>query len=73
MVYFSNIWCKSFFHPQGILQQFVDELFETLFTLDSDSSSIPIAIKYLFDFLDEEAAEHGLQDSNITHFWKSNM
>uniref|UniRef100_A0A8C5U2S9 Sema domain-containing protein n=1 Tax=Malurus cyaneus samueli TaxID=2593467 RepID=A0A8C5U2S9_9PASS len=37
----------------GTLQKFVDDLFETLFSTVHRGSALPLAIKYMFDFLDE--------------------
>ena len=57
---------------QTILHKFVDDLVTTIFFLNHDGSSLPLAIKYLFDFLDEQAAENGITDPAILHAWKSN-
>lgn len=56
---------------QTILHKFVDDLVTTVFMLDDDNS-LPLAIKYLFDFLDEQAYENGITDPAIIHAWKSN-
>lgn len=57
---------------QGTLQKFVDDLFETLFSTVHRGSSLPLAIKYMFDFLDEQADKHGIHDTDVRHTWKSN-
>ncbi|XP_038070797.1 plexin-A2-like [Patiria miniata] len=54
---------------KGILQQFVDELLETIFNGESD---VPLAVKYLFDFLDEQATSRSITNSDVAHAWKSN-
>ncbi|TKS76662.1 Plexin-A2 Semaphorin receptor OCT [Collichthys lucidus] len=56
----------------GTLQKFVDDLFETLFSTVHRGSSLPLAIKYMFDFLDEQADKHGIHDTDVRHTWKSN-
>jgi hypothetical protein len=33
---------------------------------------VPIAVKYLFDFLDELAEKHGIEDPETLHIWKTN-
>ena len=33
---------------------------------------LPLAIKYMFDFLDDEALYHGETDPEVVHIWKSN-
>ncbi|KAI2649591.1 Plexin-A2 [Labeo rohita] len=56
----------------GTLQKFVDDLFETLFSTVHRGSALPLAIKYMFDFLDEQADKHGIHDTDVRHTWKSN-
>jgi plexin A len=50
----------------------VDDLFETLFSTVCRGSALPLAIKYMFDFLDEQADKHGIHDMDVRHTWKSN-
>lgn len=58
--------------PQGTLQKFVDDLFETVFSTAHRGSALPLAIKYMFDFLDEQADQHQISDPDVRHTWKSN-
>lgn len=67
----ANLSVTSFF-SQGTLQKFVDDLFETLFSTVHRGSTLPLAIKYMFDFLDEQADKHGIHDTDVRHTWKSN-
>jgi len=57
---------------QGTLQKFVDDLFETIFSTAHRGSALPLAIKYMFDFLDEQADKHAISDADVRHTWKSN-
>lgn len=57
---------------QGTLQKFVDDLFETIFSTAHRGSALPLAIKYMFDFLDDQALQHGINDPEVVHTWKSN-
>lgn len=57
---------------QGTLQKFVDDLFETVFSTAHRGSALPLAIKYMFDFLDEQADQHQIHDADVRHTWKSN-
>lgn len=57
---------------QGTLQKFVDDLFETIFSTAHRGSALPLAIKYMFDFLDEQADKHSITDFDVRHTWKSN-
>jgi hypothetical protein len=43
----------------GAVQKFVDDLIETIFSTAHRGSALPLAIKYIFDFLDEQALFHG--------------
>ena len=52
------------------LQSFIDKLFESIFT--ADNSSLPAAVKYLFDLFDLAAHQHALTDPDVAHAWKSN-
>jgi len=61
------LWCVCFL--QCTLQQYVDDVFETILHVDC---SLPAAVKYLFDFLDNAAVQHGITDPEVTHMWKSN-
>lgn len=70
----SEIYLTRLLATKGTLQKFVDDLFETIFSArDSNSgASLPLAIKYMFDFLDDQAIMHGITDPETVHTWKSN-
>ncbi|XP_033988707.1 LOW QUALITY PROTEIN: plexin-A2-like [Trematomus bernacchii] len=68
----SEIYLTRLLATKGTLQKFVDDLFETLFSTVHRGSSLPLAIKYMFDFLDEQADKHGIHDQDVRHTWKSN-
>ena len=55
--------------PQGTLQKFVDDLFQVIL---STSRPVPLAVKYFFDLLDEQAQQHGISDQDTVHIWKTN-
>ena len=58
---------------QRILQDYVDSLFRTIFASPRvQTPQLPRAIKYLFDFLDQQAAEIGISDPEVLHTWKTN-
>ena len=50
----------------------MDDLFERIFSTAHRGSALPLAIKYMFDFLDDQALLHNIQDSEVVHTWKSN-
>ncbi|XP_072571219.1 plexin-A2-like [Paramormyrops kingsleyae] len=68
----SEIYLTRLLATKGTLQKFVDDLFETLFSTAHRGSTLPLAIKYMFDFLDEQADRHGIHDTDVRHTWKSN-
>ena len=68
----SEIYLTRLLATKGTLQKFVDDLFETIFSTAHRGSALPLAIKYLFDFLDDQAMNHGIMDEEVVHTWKSN-
>ncbi|CAL9704646.1 unnamed protein product [Knipowitschia caucasica] len=68
----SEIYLTRLLATKGTLQKFVDDLFETLFSTVCRGTALPLAIKYMFDFLDEQADGHGIHDMDVRHTWKSN-
>lgn len=54
---------------QGTLQKFVDDLFTAIL---STSRPVPLAVKYFFDLLDEQALQHNIADPETIHIWKTN-
>ena len=56
---------------QRILQPYVDDLIKVVFSSSSEKP-VPKAIKYLFDFLDLQAADMGISDPDVLHTWKTN-
>lgn len=55
--------------PQGTLQQFVDNFFHSVL---APGLAVPPAVKYFFDFLDEQAEKHDIKDEDTIHIWKTN-
>lgn len=58
----SEIYLTRLLATKGTLQKFVDDLFETIFSTAHRGSALPLAIKYMFDFLDDQALQHGISD-----------
>jgi len=54
---------------QGTLQQFVDDFFRSVLC---PGTVVPPAVKYFFDFLDEQALKHDNVDEETIHIWKTN-
>lgn len=55
----SEIYLTRLLATKGTLQKFVDDLFETIFSTNHRGSCLPLAIKYMFDFLDDQALNIG--------------
>ncbi|KAF9803702.1 hypothetical protein SFRURICE_012001 [Spodoptera frugiperda] len=68
----SEIYLTRLLATKGTLQKFVDDLFETIFSTAHRGSALPLAIKYMFDFLDDQALQHTISDPEVVHTWKSN-
>ncbi|XP_070491742.1 plexin-A4 [Chironomus tepperi] len=68
----SEIYLTRLLATKGAVQKFVDDLIETIFSTAHRGSALPLAIKYIFDFLDDQAMLHGITDPQVVHTWKSN-
>ncbi|XP_065211350.1 plexin-A1-like [Planococcus citri] len=68
----SEVYLTRLLATKSILQKFVDDLFETIFDAKREEKGPPLAIKYLFDFLDNQASLHGVTDPDVVHAWKNN-
>ncbi|TWW56358.1 Plexin-B1 Semaphorin receptor SEP [Takifugu flavidus] len=64
-----EIYLTRLLFMKGTLQKFVDDLFTAIL---STSRPVPLAVKYFFDLLDEQALQHGITDPEIIHIWKTN-
>ncbi|XP_063302873.1 plexin-B2 [Pelobates fuscus] len=65
----TEIYLTRLLSVKGTLQQFVDNFF--LAVLNSNQV-VPPAIKYFFDFLDEQAEKYEIKDEDTVHIWKTN-
>ncbi|XP_058873186.1 LOW QUALITY PROTEIN: plexin-B1 [Acipenser ruthenus] len=64
-----DIFLTRLLSMKGTLQKFVDDVFQAIL---NTSRPVPIAIRYFFDFLDEVAEKHGIEDKETVHIWKTN-
>ncbi|XP_062850780.1 plexin-B2a [Trichomycterus rosablanca] len=65
----TEIYLTRLFSMKGTLQQFVDDFFRSVLC---SGSAVPPAVKYFFDFLDEQAHKHDNVDEETIHIWKTN-
>ncbi|XP_018428111.1 PREDICTED: plexin-B3 [Nanorana parkeri] len=63
-----EIYLTRLLSMKGTLQKFVDDTFQAMLGVNRP---VPIAIKYIFDFLDEMAEKHEIGDAETVHIWKS--
>lgn len=63
----SEIYLTRLLSTKLTLQKFVDDLFETIFSTAHRGSALPLAIKYMFDFLDDQALQHGITDPEVRY------
>ncbi|XP_061617269.1 plexin-B2-like isoform X1 [Phyllopteryx taeniolatus] len=65
----TEIYLTRLLSVKGTLQQFVDDFFRSVLC---SSVAVPPAVKYFFDFLDEQALRHDNVDEETLHIWKTN-
>ncbi|XP_019399008.1 PREDICTED: plexin-B2 [Crocodylus porosus] len=65
----TEIYLTRLLSVKGTLHQFVENFFHSV--LDSNHV-VPPAVKYFFDFLDEQAEKHDIKDEDTIHIWKTN-
>ena len=53
----SEIYLTRLLSTKITLQEYVDDLFETIFSIANHGSALPLAIQYMFDFLDDQALQ----------------
>ncbi|RNA23642.1 plexin-A2 isoform X1 [Brachionus plicatilis] len=68
----SEVYLTRLLATKGGMQSYVDDFFETVFSTAHGSNVLPRAIKYFYDFLDEQASLHGITDPDVVYTWKSN-
>lgn len=64
-----EIYLTRLLSMKGTLQKLVDDLFTVIL---STSRPVPLAVKYFFDLLDEQAGQHSISDPETIHIWKTN-
>lgn len=65
----TEIYLTRLLSVKGTLQQFVDDFFRSVLC---SGAVVPPAVKYFFDFLDEQAQKHNNVDEETIHIWKTN-
>ncbi|XP_049740709.1 plexin-B2 [Elephas maximus indicus] len=65
----TEIYLTRLLSVKGTLQQFVDNFFQSVL---APGHAVPPAVKYFFDFLDEQAEKYDIRDEDTIHIWKTN-
>ncbi|XP_030061909.1 plexin-D1 [Microcaecilia unicolor] len=65
-----EIYLTRLLSTKGTLQKFLDDLFTAILSIHQEKP--PLAIKYFFDFLEEQAEKRGISDPDTLHIWKTN-
>ncbi|XP_072203214.1 plexin-D1 isoform X1 [Excalfactoria chinensis] len=65
-----EIYLTRLLSTKGTLQKFLDDLFKAILSIQDDKP--PVAVKYFFDFLEEQAEKRGITDPDTMHIWKTN-
>ncbi|KAM4676291.1 plexin-B2 isoform 1-T2 [Discoglossus pictus] len=65
----TEIYLTRLLSVKGTLQQFVENLFQGIL---NSKQVVPPAVKYFFDFLDEQAEKYEIKDEDTVHIWKTN-
>ncbi|XP_037369244.1 plexin-B2 isoform X2 [Talpa occidentalis] len=65
----TELYLTRLLSVKGTLQQFVDNFFQSVL---GPGLAVPPAVKYFFDFLDEQADKHDIKDEDTIHIWKTN-
>ncbi|KAG7472234.1 hypothetical protein MATL_G00106780 [Megalops atlanticus] len=65
-----EIYLTRLLSTKGTLQKFLDDLFQAILSIPPEKP--PLAVKYFFDFLEEQAEKRGITDPDTLHIWKTN-
>ncbi|XP_051509231.1 plexin-D1 [Myxocyprinus asiaticus] len=65
-----EIYLTRLLSTKGTLQKFLDDLFQAILSIPPEKP--PLAVKYFFDFLEEQADKRGIIDPDTLHIWKTN-
>uniref|UniRef100_UPI00398EBF10 LOW QUALITY PROTEIN: plexin-D1 n=1 Tax=Pristiophorus japonicus TaxID=55135 RepID=UPI00398EBF10 len=65
-----EIYLTRLLSTKGTLQKFLDDLFRAVLSIHAVKP--PFAVKYFFDFLEEQAEKRGTTDPDTLHIWKTN-
>uniref|UniRef100_A0A4W3GRU9 Plexin D1 n=1 Tax=Callorhinchus milii TaxID=7868 RepID=A0A4W3GRU9_CALMI len=65
-----EIYLTRLLSTKGTLQKFLDDLFRAILSIPLERP--PYAVKYFFDFLEEQAEMRGIIDPDTLHIWKTN-
>lgn len=68
----TEVYLTRLLTMKGTLKHFIKRTLKIILSVNNGVITLPLCIKYMFDFLDDQAAEHGIDDPDVVHAWKSN-
>lgn len=69
----AEVYLTRLLKTKETLHSFVNRLFDSIFGLNEGGERIiPASVKYLFDFLDEQAEMLEIDSNEVHHTWKNN-
>lgn len=69
-VKFKEVYLTKLLSTKVAIHSFVETLFRSIWGLPNNRA--PLAVKYFFDFLDEQADRKKISDPDVLHIWKTN-
>ncbi|KAI6217562.1 Sema domain-containing protein [Aphelenchoides fujianensis] len=68
----AEVYLTRLLTMKGTLKHFIKRVLKVILSANTAAAPLPLCIKYMFDFLDEQAMEHGIDEPEVVHAWKSN-
>eukprot|EP00800_Vazella_pourtalesii_P019879 TRINITY_DN6911_c0_g1_i8.p1 TRINITY_DN6911_c0_g1~~TRINITY_DN6911_c0_g1_i8.p1 ORF type:complete len:482 (+),score=104.98 TRINITY_DN6911_c0_g1_i8:105-1550(+) len=69
----SEVYLHRLLYSKNVLQNFVNDLFEKILDVNNrQKENYPLAIRYFFQVLEEQASKHDITDADTIHTWKNN-
>ncbi|KAI6236464.1 hypothetical protein M3Y95_00160400 [Aphelenchoides besseyi] len=68
----AEVYLTRLLTMKGTLKHFIKRVFKVILSANTGVAPLPLCVKYMFDFLDEQAMEYGIDEPEVVHAWKSN-
>lgn len=64
----TEVYLTRLLTMKGTLMNFIKRSLKMILTVNNGMTPLPMCIKYMFDFLDEQAIENGIDDEEVVGF-----